>query len=88
MTSAIPVRRPQSSTHASSAAASRPQASAAPDRVFVRPRQACDMLGIGMTKLYALLKDGLLERRKIGGATVIPVASIDAFAAALEREVA
>lgn len=46
------------------------------------------MLGIGMTKLYALLKDGLLERRKIGGATVIPVASIDAFAAALEREVA
>lgn len=78
-------------------AANRPQASSIPRSIngslpagamFVRPRQACEMLGIGMTVLYALMKDGRIERRKIGSATVIPMTSIEAFAASLERAAA
>ena len=37
---------------------------------------ACRVTSIGRTKLYALLKTGQLEARRIGGRTLIPAASL------------
>lgn len=37
---------------------------------------ACRVSSIGRTKLYALLKSGQLEARRIGGRTLIPAASL------------
>ena len=37
---------------------------------------ACRVSSIGRTKLYALMKSGQLEARRIGGRTLIPAASL------------
>ncbi len=55
--------------------------------VFVDTVTARAMLGgIGKTKLFELLNSGLLERRKLGRKTLIPMASIRALADSLESE--
>jgi len=48
--------------------------------LLVDTRTACEMLGIRRTLLFACLRDGKLERRKIGRKTVIPMESIRNFA--------
>lgn len=57
-------------------------------KMFYRPKEAREVLGIGTTTLYALMKQGKLQRRKIGGATVIPASSIEAYAAEIEAQAA
>lgn len=53
--------------------------------VLVDTETARHMLGnIGKTKLFELFNEGKLERRKLGKKTLIPVASIHAFASSLE----
>ena len=47
--------------------------------ILVGVRAACELLGIRKTKLFGLLKDRRLERRKIGGRTLITVQSIRAL---------
>jgi excisionase family DNA binding protein len=37
---------------------------------------ACRVSSIGRTKLYALIAEGRLEARRIGGRTLIPAASL------------
>jgi len=39
--------------------------------IWVRPAEACRLLGIGMTRLYELLNDGTLESRSLGRARLI-----------------
>jgi excisionase family DNA binding protein len=46
-------------------------------------RDACAAIGIGRTKLYALIGDGKLEARALGGRTVIPAASLEQLIANL-----
>jgi len=41
--------------------------------------EACHAVGIGRTKLYALIGEGRLETRKIGSRTVIPAESLRAL---------
>lgn len=48
-----------------------------------RPKDAAAYLGIGTTTLYALIKAGEIPTIKIGAATLITVADLDAF---LERK--
>jgi excisionase family DNA binding protein len=47
--------------------------------LVVRPRQACEMLAIGLTRLYELLNEGALESYLHGGSRRITIASIRAY---------
>ncbi len=47
---------------------------------FYRPKQACQTLGMGMTKLYQLIGAGILDARKDGSMTLITVESVDRYA--------
>jgi len=47
-----------------------------PEHVAVSPRTACEMLDIGKTKLFDLLKNNKLESTKVDGIRRITVASI------------
>jgi excisionase family DNA binding protein len=47
--------------------------------------EACEALGIRKTKLFALMRDGVIERRQLGARTVIPAEALQAFAANLPR---
>jgi excisionase family DNA binding protein len=42
----------------------------------VRPRGAARMLGLGLSKLYELLRDGELAAYTVGRSRFIPVASV------------
>lgn len=44
---------------------------------------AARMLGIGRSSIYRLIADGKLDARALGGRTVIPAASLQAFVASL-----
>lgn len=44
-------------------------------------RDACRVSSIGRTRLYALIKAGKLDARKIGKRTLIPAASLHALIA-------
>jgi len=48
-----------------------------------RVQDACRVLGIGRTHLYALIAERKIEARACGGRTLIPAESLRAFLAAL-----
>jgi excisionase family DNA binding protein len=48
-------------------------------KVLLTPKEAADVLGVGRTKLYELMGDGLIESVRIGGSRRVPVAAIDRF---------
>jgi Helix-turn-helix domain len=48
------------------------------ERLVVRPKLACLMLDVGVTRLYELIKAGELESFKDGGARKITMRSIRA----------
>jgi excisionase family DNA binding protein len=45
--------------------------------------EACAALGIGRTRLYALIGEGKIEARSCGGRTLIPADSLRSFVASL-----
>jgi len=51
--------------------------------VLIPRKKAFAMIGVGDTKGHELMNAGLLDARKIGGKTVITMASIRAFADSL-----
>jgi excisionase family DNA binding protein len=51
----------------------------------VPPRQACELLSVGLTRLYQLMNAGELESFHIGRARRITTASISAY---IERQIA
>jgi hypothetical protein len=53
------------------------------DKLVYRPREAQDALGVKSTKFWALVKEGKLETRKLGGATVVPADSLKRFVESL-----
>jgi excisionase family DNA binding protein len=42
----------------------------------VRVKQACQLIGIGRSKLYELIAAGEIETIKVGAATLIPMSSL------------
>lgn len=46
--------------------------------------EACDLLSIGRTTLYSLIKSGDLQTRKVGRRTLILAKSLDVFIGALD----
>ena len=55
------------------------------DPLVVRPRDACRMLSVGLTRLYELLQAGELESYRHGRARRISVNSIRAY---VDRQIA
>ncbi len=47
--------------------------------ILVRPEEAAKLLGLGRSKLYALLADGTLPSIKLGRAVRVPVAALAAI---------
>lgn len=47
--------------------------------IWVSPRRASRLTGIGLTRLYELLKDGTLKSRKLGRKRLVSYASLEAL---------
>lgn len=58
------------------------------DKLVYRPAEVQSALGIKNTKFWDLVKKGLLETRKLGGATVVPAESLQRFVASLPKSTA
>lgn len=50
-----------------------------PEILAYRVKDASRVSGIGVTSLYNMMNDGRLEKRKVGGMTLIPAASLRAL---------
>lgn len=48
-------------------------------KLLLTPEEAADVLGVGRTKLYELMGEGLIESVRIGGSRRVPVAAVDRF---------
>jgi len=57
-------------------------------RLLLTPTEAAEALGIGRSKLYELLRAGLVESVLIGAARRIPADALDNYVRALREQVA
>lgn len=55
------------------------------EKLVYRPAEVQAALGIKHSKFYELVKQGQLETRKLGSATVVPAASLQAFIDSLPK---
>ena len=53
------------------------------ERLAYTPREACEALRIGRTKLYGLLASGQIKAVALGGKTLIPCEALETFLASL-----
>jgi excisionase family DNA binding protein len=58
------------------------------DKLMYRPAEAAQMLGMGRTAAFALIKSGRLRSIKLGGARFITAEALQAFVRELEHEAA
>lgn len=56
--------------------------------LLVCPEDAAQVLGIGRTKVYELIRSGALRSVRVGGLRRIPVSALDEFVARLEGDAA
>ena len=56
------------------------------DKLLLTPEEASEVLGIGRTKVYALIADGDLLSVRIGTSRRVPRDAVDEFIARLEDE--
>lgn len=54
--------------------------------MWVRPKEAARLAGLGVTRLYELLNSGEIESRKLGGARLVRVASLENLGAEVKPE--
>jgi excisionase family DNA binding protein len=52
------------------------------DKLLVRPAEAAEILGVGRSTLYALVKAGVLPAVRLGRSTRLPVEQLRAWVAA------
>lgn len=55
------------------------------EKLVYRPREAQEALGIKNSKFWELVKEGRLETRKLGAATVVPAESLRVFVDSLPK---
>jgi len=60
----------------------------APDPLLLRVEEAAHLLGIGRTRVYDLIRLGLLRSVKVFGSRRVPRQSVDAYVQSLLEEVA
>jgi excisionase family DNA binding protein len=58
------------------------------DKLMYRPAEAAQVLGMGRTAAFALIKSGRLRSIKLGGARFITAEALQAFVRELEQEAA
>jgi excisionase family DNA binding protein len=56
------------------------------DRLLLTPTEAADVLGIGRTKVFALIATGELKSIKIGRSRRVPIAACHEFVESLRGE--
>jgi excisionase family DNA binding protein len=56
------------------------------EQLMYRPAEAAQVLGIGRTRVFALIKSGRLRSVKLGGARFITAEALRAFVRDLEQE--
>lgn len=56
------------------------------EQLMYRPAEAAQMLGMGRTAIFALIKSGRLRSVKLGGARFITAEALRAFVRELEHE--
>jgi len=56
------------------------------DQLLLTPEHAAELLAVGRTKLYELLRTGELESVRIGAARRIPAAALTAYVDQLRRD--
>ena len=49
------------------------------EKLLYRPAEACETLGIKLTNFWRLVKEGQIETRKLGAATVVTAESLRRF---------
>lgn len=49
------------------------------DKLLLRPDQAAEVLGIGRSKVYALLADGTLPSVRVGKSVRVPAAELQSW---------
>jgi excisionase family DNA binding protein len=45
--------------------------------LWCRPREACRLAGVGMTKMYEWIRDGTVASRRVGAVRLISIASLE-----------
>jgi excisionase family DNA binding protein len=58
------------------------------DKLLLTPEEIAEVLGIGRTKVYELIRLGVIESVKIDGCRRIPTAAVHEYVARLRREAA
>jgi excisionase family DNA binding protein len=58
------------------------------DKLLLTPEEVAEALGIGRTKVYELMRLGLIESVKIDGCRRIPTAAVHEYVARLRGEAA
>jgi excisionase family DNA binding protein len=56
------------------------------EQLMYRPAEAAQVLGMGRTAIFALIKSGRLRSIKLGGARFISAGALRAFVSELEQE--
>lgn len=56
------------------------------DQLLLTPERAAQLLAVGRTKLFELLRTGALESVRIGAARRIPAAALTAYVERLRRD--
>jgi excisionase family DNA binding protein len=56
------------------------------ERLLLTPEEVAEMLGIGRTKVYELMRLGLIESVKIHGCRRIPTEAVHDYVERLRRE--
>jgi excisionase family DNA binding protein len=56
------------------------------EQLMYRPAEAANLLGMGRTAVFGLIKSGRLRSIKLGGARFITADALRAFVRELERE--
>jgi excisionase family DNA binding protein len=57
------------------------------DKLLLTPEEVAEVLGIGRTKVYELMRLGLIESVKIHGCRRIPTVAVHDYVERLRREV-
>ena len=56
------------------------------DQLLLTPEDAAELLAVGRTKLYELLRTGAIESVRIGAARRVPAAALTAYVDQLRRD--
>lgn len=49
------------------------------EKLLLTPEEAAEVIGVGRSKVYELMRDGIIDSVRIGGCRRIPTAAIEEF---------